>query len=149
MRQLLCASQERQAAHTAVARDARARLLARLQVAWRHRERWEDSELSHGTERWQQQLVVLHEMDLARRDERQHGLAQQAHLSTLAPCVMHCVAHCIVHCIVHCVAYCIVHCIVYCAVHCIMYCTVHCIVHHVAHCGTASRDRSVRWRGYG
>ena len=77
MRPLLRASQERQAARTAAASVARARLLARLQVVRRRQEQWEDSELSHGTERWQQQLVLLHEMDLARRDERQHSLAQQ------------------------------------------------------------------------
>ena len=77
MRQLLRASQERQAAHTAAAGDARTRLLARLQVARRRQERWEESELSHGTERWQQQQVVLHEVDLARRDAASSIAASQ------------------------------------------------------------------------
>ena len=77
MRQLLRASQERQAAAAAAAGDARAWLLARLQVARRLQERWEDSELSHGTERWQQQQVVLHEMDLARRDAASSIAASQ------------------------------------------------------------------------
>ena len=77
MRQLLRASQERQAAAAAVAGDARARLLARLQVARRRQERWEASELSHGTERWQQQQVVLHEVDLARRDAASSIAASQ------------------------------------------------------------------------
>ena len=65
-----------QAAQAAVGR-ARARLLARLQAARRQLARWEGSELSHGTERWQQQLVVLHEQGRGGGTSRQHALAQQ------------------------------------------------------------------------
>ena len=59
LRQALHASAMVQAAQAAVVGRARARLLARLQVGRWQLARWEGSELSHGTERWQQQLVVL------------------------------------------------------------------------------------------
>ena len=68
LRQLLRASQERQAAAAAAAGDARTRLLARLQVARRRQEARGEAALSHGTARWQQQQVALHEADLARRE---------------------------------------------------------------------------------
>ena len=77
MRQLLRASQERQAAAASAAADARARLLARLQLARRRQQAREEAALSHGTERWQQQQVVLHEADLARRDAAASTAASQ------------------------------------------------------------------------
>ena len=77
MRQLLRASQERQAAAASAAADARARLLARLQLARRRQQAREEAALSHGTERWQQQQVVLHEADLARRDAAASSAASQ------------------------------------------------------------------------
>ena len=77
LRHVLRAAADRQAVQCSLVARARARLLARLRVSRRAQEQWEEAELSHGTDRWQEQLVVLHEDDVNRRDERQHAQAQQ------------------------------------------------------------------------